>query len=523
MKRITIFKRKANIAMFAVMAAAAVVTGCQKGTFDINTNPNSPTVVAPNLSLTAAMAGTASLMYNGNADMLQNWMGYWTQSGGYTPSNTYVLYQLTSGTGSGNWDQAYTNLNNYKVMITNSNTAALSNYKAVGMIMTAFVFQRIVDLYDKAPYTQALTLNAQYSYKYDDGATIYKACLAKIDSALAIINANVNNPTSTAQSLGKYDIMFAGSMPKWIKFGNTLKLKMLMRQTATTNNGSLGDAGVKAALAKNPLTNAPYVAADFLAAGENGDINPGYSSAADAQVSPEYLDVVANSAGSPGTNQKYFRANAFYVTTAKAHKDKRDTAFYYVNGADSAIIQGRVYGSQNGNESNTLISALRGWGLKNGYTEDSPVIPAFESLFLQAEAFERGYLTYSTGAALYKAAVEESYVFVGLTSAQADTYIGQTDAYVNYALASNKIELVLDQKWAALNSTDVLESYSDYRRTGYPKALPISIYPGVTALHIPWRFPYPTSELNYNAANVPAGGTATDVLTKGVFWMAQTN
>lgn len=522
MKNITIFKRKANKALFAVMAAAAVVSGCQKGTFDINTNPNSPTTVAPKLSLSSSLAGTASLMYNGNADMLQNWMGYWTQSGGYTPSNTYVLYQLTSGTGSGNWDQAYINLNNYKTMITASNTAALSNYKAVGMIMTAFVFQRIVDLYDKAPFTTALTQNAQYSYKYDDGATIYKGCIAKIDSALALINANLSG--TTASSLGNYDVMFKGDMTKWIKFGNTLKLKMYMRQTATTNNGSLGDAGVKAALATNPLTGKAYVAADFLGAGENGDINPGYSSAADAQVNPEYLDVVANSAGSPGTNQKYFRANAFYVTTAKAHKDLRDTAFYYPNGTNNVIL-GRVYGSQNGNESNTLISALRGWGFKNGYTEDAPVIPGFESLFLQAEATYRGYLSYSSAADLYTAAVTESYVFVGLTSAQAAAYLAQTDPYVDYATASDKLEVILDNKWAALNSTDVLESYSDYRRTGYPKALPISIYPGADAVvkHIPWRFPYPTSELNYNSANVPSGGTATDVLTKGVFWMAQTN
>ena len=71
--------------------------GCKKGTFDINSkNPNSPTSVPPNYALAASLNGTANLMFAGNSDFPNNWMGYWTQSGGYTPSTTYVEYQLTS-------------------------------------------------------------------------------------------------------------------------------------------------------------------------------------------------------------------------------------------------------------------------------------------------------------------------------------------------------------------------------------------------------------------------------------------
>lgn len=213
MKTITIFKRKVNTALLFAVVVLAGVAGCKKGTFDINgVNPNAPSTVLPKYSLAAALSGTANLMYSGvggiggNQDMLNNWMGYWTQSGAYTPSNTYVLYQLNSSTASGNWDAAYNNLSNYHNLITSTSAdPTLANYKAIGMMMSAFVFQRIVDLYNKAPYTTALVPNSTFSYKYDDGATIYKGSIANIDAAIALIKAN-----ASATSPGSYDVMFGG-------------------------------------------------------------------------------------------------------------------------------------------------------------------------------------------------------------------------------------------------------------------------------------------------------------------------
>ncbi|MDR3694123.1 SusD/RagB family nutrient-binding outer membrane lipoprotein [Mucilaginibacter sp.] len=529
MKTITIFKRKVNIALLSAVVVLAGAAGCKKGTFDINgTNPNSPSTVLPKYSLSASLSGTANLMYSaigtfnngstipvgGNQDMINNWMGYWTQSGAYTPSNTYVLYQLTSSTASGNWDAAYNNLSNYHTLITSTSAdATLVNYRAIAMMMTAFVYQRIVDLYNKAPYTGALVANSTFSYKYDDGATIYKACIAKIDSAVALIKANPG-----ATSPGGYDVMFGGDMSMWVKFGNTLKLKMLMRQTASSANGSLGDAGVAAALLNNPGNSGkPYTAADFLGAGEDATVNPGYSSAADNQENPLFIDVVTTSTNNPGYNEKYFRANAYGVSFYQNHNDPRLAMLYLPNNA--GVIQGRVYGSTLGTEANSVISGLTGYGANASAKEGAPIIPAFESLFLVAEAQQRGYIKTGSAAASYKAGVEESFRILGSDAATADTYMAQNDAVANFTLASDPITAIITQKWAACNSLDPLESFSDWRRLNIPATLPVSKYPGVTVTHIPYRLPYPTSELSYNSANVPDGGTGTEALSMGVFWM----
>ena len=530
MKKINIFKRKANKALLFAAVILGVTAGCKKGTFEINdTNPNSPSSVPPKYTLSSSLAATANLMFGGNEDFIDNWMGYWTQSGAYTPSNSYVLYQINSSFFTGNWDNAYINLENYKLMITTAGTLpAQANYRAVGMIMTAFVYQRIVDLYNNAPYTGALTPNNTFSYKYDNGGAIYKALIAKVDSAVAIINANSANATA----LGAYDVMFnnkggtiseAVEMGNWIKFANTLKLKMLMRQTQGSANGSLGDAGVKAALANNPATGKQYAQADFLGVGQDAVINPGYSNAADNQLNPLYFDIVANAQGAPTGNEIYYRANSYGVNFYKNNNDPRLTLFYRPNAAGA--IQGRAYGSQNGNEANSVISALAGTGVDGtgaykGPGQDSPIITAFESLFLQAEAIQRGYIT-GSAATTYQNAVAESFRFMGVADPvnAAATYTAQANRYTNFLTSSNPIQTIITQKWAACNSIDPLESYSDYRRLTIPTDLPVSIYPGNTAAHIPYRLPYPNSELNYNGANVPDGGTGTESLTSKIFWM----
>lgn len=523
MKKLTIFRRKGYIASLLTAAMLIGTFGCKKGTFDINsTNPNSPTAVPPNYALAASLSGTANLMFASNSDFPNNWMGYWTQSGGYTPSTTYVEYQLTSDVGSGNWDAAFNNLSNYHAMLANIGaTATYANYRAIGMIMTAFVYQRIVDYYDKAPYTGALVPNTKFNYPYTDGGTIYKAITAKIDSAVAIINANPN-----AASPGRSDIIFnqtggvdvATEMGLWVKFANTLKLKILMRQTEQSAGGSLGSAGVQAALAS-------YKTTDFLGAGQDATANPGYSSASDAQLNPMYYEVVANSNGAPGYNEKYFRANALAVNFYQNNNDPRDAYFYYPNGATPPVIRGRVYGSNNGTESNTIISAISAFGKDangsyNGPKVSSPIIIAAESLFLQAEAAQRGYLTDQPAATLYNSAVSEAFRYVGVAnySSVATTYTSQINVLTNFALSTDKIKTIITQKWASLNGIDALESYSDYRRLGIP-AVGVSIYLGNQAVHIPFRLPYPTSELNYNKANVPDGGTGTESLTSQIFWM----
>jgi len=179
---------------------------------------------------------------------------------------------------------------------------------------------------------------------------------------------------------------------------------------------------------------------------------------------------------------------------------------------------GRAFGSSDVGQGNDIISGI-GPGILVAPTMDAYILPAFESLFIQAEAAQRGFIP-GDAAALFKEAVTESFRLLNVPDYKnaAQTFYSQSDSRVNIDISPNKINTIILQKWAALNAFDPLESYSDWRRLGVPADLPVSVYPGTTATHIPYRLLYPTSEYHYNAANVNEQGKINQFTSK-IFWM----
>lgn len=492
-----------RIKIFLLFAGAGLLMateGCKKGSFDINSpNPNVPSAVSPKYSLSAALNSTAFLATNGSQDFMNYWMGYWAVSGDYIPSNSVVLYQLTTDYFSNNWDGAYLNLQNYK-LVEDEGAAdpLLAKYQAIAKIMKSYVYQRVVDLYNNAPYTEALG-GTNYSPVYDNGADIYSACITQLDSAVTIIN----NASVDAENPSDYDIMFHGDMSMWIKFANTLKLKMLMRETEVNGSSIAGQL--------SGLT-----ADDFLGAGENAAVNPGYSNASNSQQNPMWQDIGYNTSGTAYTDNSYYRACSYAVNFYINNNDPR--AYYFYETKSDGQVHGRAFGSTN-LEHNSEISGM-GPGILVDPGMDAILLPGFESLFLQAEAIQRGYMSGDAGS-MYNDAVTESFRLLGVedyASAASDYTSQSNNANTNYTYSSNKLKTIITQKWAACNMYDPLESYSDWRRLNIPSDLPVSIYPGSTATHIPYRLLYPSSEYNYNAANVSAEGTI-DFLTSKIFWM----
>jgi Starch-binding associating with outer membrane len=494
-------RNKIHIIYFSILTAMMVsVISCSKKDFDINSpNPNQPSEVTPDLILSAALTSTANLVLGGDGNFLNFWMGYWAPYGEQSPA--VLSYNLTSDTYAANWDDAYVALENYKIIVDNSRHPESAYFLAIAKIMEVFHYQRLVDLYNNIPYSQALQSSNPFP-KYDSAGAVYKDLILQLDSAVLIIkSANL----STVEDPAASDIMFQGDMDKWIKFDHTLKLKILMRQTET--------AGGPAYITNN-LTG--LTADDYLIAGEDAGINPGYTNSTSSQQSPLWRNIGYNPDGSPTGGYQYIRANSYAVNFYLATNDPRVGQFYAVN-ADS-IYKGRAFGSSDVGQGGNNTSGF-GLGLLNAPNASAIMIPAFESLFLQAEAAQRGYIA-GDPVALFKAAVTESFRTLSVPDFvnAAQTYYSQANDKVNIAVSTNKIFTIITQKWAAVNSYDPLESYSDWRRLNIPPDLPVSVYPGTTATHIPFRLLYPSSEYHYNAANVGAEGTINQ-FTSTIFWM----
>jgi hypothetical protein len=486
------------IAVFSFMVVT--VSSCSKKDFDINSpNPNQPSVVTPDLILSASLSATANLVQGGDENFLNFWMGYWAPYGEQSPA--VLSYNLTTDTYANNWDDAYIILENYKIIVDNSRKPDNAYFLAIAKIMEVFHYQCLVDLYNNIPYSQALSSHNPFP-KFDSATAVYKDLVVQLDSAVTIINSAI---TSSVEDPGASDVLFGGDMDKWIKFDRTLKLKILMRLTQTTGGPAYITSNL-AGLTKD----------DFLGAGEDAGINPGYTNATATQQSPLWRNIGYNPDGSPTGGYTYIRANSYAVNFYLNTNDPRVGQFYAEN-ADG-IYKGRAFGSSDVGQGGNNISGF-GMGLLNSASAPAYILTAFESLFLQAEATQRGYIS-GDPIALYESAVTESFRLLSVPDFvnAAQTYYSQPGNLVNISSSSDKIFTIITQKWAAMNGYDPLESYSDWRRLNIPPDLPVSVYPGTTATHIPYRLLYPSSEYHYNAANVGAEGTINQ-FTSLIFWM----
>jgi hypothetical protein len=141
----------------------------------------------------------------------------------------------------------------------------------------------------------------------------------------------------------------------------------------------------------------------------------------------------------------------------------------------------------------------------------------FESLFIQAEAAQKHIITGDVKA-LYEGGVTQSIVYLGGSVADAIDYLGQAGKpLVNFNEAPSPLEIIITQKWIALNGIDPMPIWTDYRRTHFPSFIHFSADPAKLNAKPPVRLLYPQTEINTNGDNVTAQGPV-NLFSTHIFW-----
>lgn len=279
----------------------------------------------------------------------------------------------------------------------------------------------------------------------------------------------------------------------------------------------------------------------FLPAGLSASVNPGYGNSNQAQLNPFYGSFYNTSAAAQN-NYIFFRANNyalnFYnglnsVGTPAPNGTKDPYRIVLVYAPITGTTVGGNYDGDLASQPNPFTSGI-GNGLAQGPSQDQLIVSDFESLFLQAEATARGFNvgSGSTADQLLQMAIEQNFVYLGETAADADAYytagtttpnpnVSYTAAVASPASgnvdATPGLQAIMTQKWIALNGINWFQAYTDFRRTQFPlpSVLGISHANSHVKNAIPYRFPYTQSEINTNGANVPslAAGQYTPI-----FW-----
>jgi len=507
-------------ALFTVMSFA----GCDKF-LDVNTNPNQATdvnmtadLIFPNaaveagaLQANAYWSATASNFSSNNFVSLNRWMGYWGWPGDYSIDQEETTYNINYSSSDGIWSRYYNTLFDLHQVQVKATASGDSVLAGASVILSAKLWQELVDAFGDIPYTQAFQSDLYQSPVYDKGTDVYASLQKNLDKAIVLIS----NPAK--KTFGTTDVVFGGDIVLWTKFANTLKLRMLLRQSETTYKTAAPTAELAKIAAKGGI----------LGSGESVNVNPGFTNSAGKQ-SPFYAAYGKTATGADASSTS--RANDFFVALLNNSTDPRDVYFFRTV---AGSVVGTEYGLPAGNPNGSACSQP-GPGVAKSPSQAAWILPSFESDFLHAEAVARGWMTDMSVQEAYEAAVTESFVWlmtpdstVTAASGVAAAYLANSDAgnvanWSNVATASTqvKINYILTQKYISLCSIDALEAWSDYRKMNkatIPAAVGgytlLSVNPARGTNTIPLRMLYPQSEYTSN--------TKTPATATRIFWIPQ--
>lgn len=487
------------LSVFALFAFAS----CSDNFFDVNDNPNDPGVSTPSLTLPVAQQqlvelNAQSMMYLGNMLMYN-----WATPSNWSANEAYFRYEITSSFHATIFETSYVSIFKNLTYVENyedeTEAAAYNEYKAISLILKAFQYQYVVDLYGDVPYNEANLRGENTTPIYDSAEEVYKGNIEALNEAVALLSDLADNDENPEA----HDIIFNGDVNSWIQFANTIKLRYLMRLSEEASS-VVDIAGEISKIEANGLG---FITSDVMA-------NPGYSDNED-KLSPFYGYFRNAGTGLQSDRGDYTVASDFTMDYLESTNDPRLKRLYaeaqaggYKGAPQDTDLPGEGFRSEE-------LSKV-GPGLIKGPAVDQPVMLLAEALLLQAEAVERGFIS-GNAKELYQDAITASFEFLEVPDAiaAAEEYYTQGMPNVNYDNSSNKIEAIITQKWIALNGTSSIESWVEYNRTGYPKDVPLP--ENTTRSHRPYRLLYPNSERARNANNIP-GQTGDDAFNQKIFW-----
>lgn len=515
------------IALTALTASLSL-GGCKKDFVGINTDPNHITAGSMNF---AYMLTSAQLITSGNSDanayedwrtnliysacmvqQLSSTVGYWDGD----------KYLFNPAYASSYWDQNYPNsITDIQEVVANTKSdTSLTNLYNIARIFRAFMFQRMTDMYGDCPYSQAGLgyISGITSPKYDKQQDIYADLLNELSDAATKLSATATN------TVGAADLLYSGDVTKWKKFAYSEMVRVAMRmskvdptnaqkwvQTAVAG-GTMADVTDNAILAHQDVGGTPVRNGNGLVLTLN---DPNASRLSQSFVS--YLKTT----GDPRLS---------YLGTVCANpsssSDMGDTTWSkqlgQPNGYDPAG-SGSAYDLANapgypGNPND--------YSVVNRYTFARLNAPTFfvtygETELLLAEAAERGWIP-DDAATHYKNGVTGSMQMLGAQFG-AGPSAGAIATYLtaNPYNAADALNQINSQYWVSSFMDDV-ESWINWRRSGYPALTPVANYPGnVTNGTIPRRFTYPQGEAGTNTANynaAVAGLSSGDKMVSRVWW-----
>lgn len=459
---------------FRYMAAAALalsLCACTKSFEEVNTDPDNPLMSdVPSTNILAFCERYAS------QNMFDEWFEMNETCGfaGQISKMQYTqegYYAFRPSVNSSSWQVCYRVAANLQNIIDTEEEG--SNMWAAATVFQCNIFQVITDRWGDCPYTEAFKLAEGITKpKYDKQQDIYASLFTKLEAATAAFDPD-------GDDLGDGDVMLGGDIDLWIKYANSLQLKMAARI-----------ANVNPSKAKTVFENILGAGQPVL---ESNNDNVFFTSWGGEYSEPWAVYYQQR-------KQEYC-VSELMINTLLGSGDPRISVYAeetpdWMNGTPGAV---QYAGYPNGTRANAVVARYSKIGNhfqhKSSLDGFTPWLRSCEVWFAAAYAASKGWNVGISEKEAYEYAVSLSMEECGISEAETETFL----AADNYTAGS--MEKLFTQWWIATFKNGQ-EAWSLYRMSGYPQGnvvAPDSFYPGHNVP--PMAYGYPDTERNLNSEN----------------------
>lgn len=524
--------------------------------FDINTDPNNPSDVDyTTLVPTIQLYGTRALCTS--SGLSNELIVYTHQFSTREEANEYGVTGADFYTTYG-WQYMYVRALENLELAMDKASEANDNF-TIGMlkVLKAYYYSQFVDVFGDIPFSEACKTDEGIQFpKYDKDSEIYPQLFTLLDEGIAALKQD-------GASGGDFDLYYGGNAAQWIKAANSIKLKLYTQvrlvQDVSAEVKALIDGGNLMASTEDGLM------FRFGSSTAPDERHPGYpDSYATTQqtnhISPWFYEIMRGLNKTIFTNNKDPRIPYYFYNQLKANQPSSQSCEYRDGGFVSIYFGSRGDRVSLSRDNDLTVPGIYPVGGRYDDGQGGTVnansgtgagiyrnLTYADCLYLEAELMQAGVINGDVRAKL-KAAMEESfklvdYVVEAAGSSQSIPVLAGTQTvneYITKVLAEfdngndeKKMEIIMTQKWIQ-NFGNAVDTYTDYRRTGYPVMFdpnavggyvtppaggdPTETLPPVPvacSVAYPKSLPYISDELNLSP-NAPA--QKTDLGNKNVFW-----
>lgn len=459
-----------NIKIFAALLCLGLtIVSCTEDFEEINTDKNTIATIGPAELPFLFSKAISSVPWNDQTAQnlySDQYAQYFANLTSYFPTDRYVINMDWAQTP---WNKQYTGVVPQLQSIFESTDPNSAEY-ALANIWWVYSFHRITDYWGPIPYFHAGEPGT--SVPYDLQSEIYDDFFKRLDAAVSVLNQKTSETP-----FGNADLIYGGNVNKWIKFANTLRLRLALRISDVEPERAQSEA--EAAYMGGVFTTSP--GDDALAEKNSIDRNT-------ISIMSEWNE---------------FRMSAAMESALKGYQDPRISEYFI-----PAVETGTYEGLRNGLSVAQLTEEINKAGFNShvgprwsapasggvaGYlSTPANVMSTAEAYFARAEGALLGWDMGGTPEELYNAGIENSMYQWGITEPNViQNYINSTeqpippqdllnspavsDVPVKFDNSDRAIQLrqIALQKWIAL-FPDGWEAWAENRRRDLPPLYPVA-------------------------------------------------